>query len=182
MSHKYEAWFCTCGRIHFHPMADLDWMAEDHENRRVLEVCRHCGQIYEQFLTESWYGEGDKPAFDINGHSYHNDDNVLIMENPNYRIYIRKGIMVPMKKGGYADYHFSNGYCNSEQIQKRFGDLWLSAVKEKDPGYFIVDTKRLIKEVRRDYPEEAEEILKSISGYVTGIDWKGTPYEHKWEY
>lgn len=167
MSHKYEAWFCTCGRIHFHPMADLDWMAEDHENRRVLEVCRHCGQIYEQFLTESWYGEGDKPAFDINGHSYHNDDNVLIMENPNYRIYIRKGIMVPMKKGGYADYHFSNGYCNSE-------------VKEKDPDYFIVDTKRLIKEVRRDYPEEAEEILKSISGYVTGIDWKGTPYEHKY--
>ena len=181
MSHKYEAWFCTCGRIHFHPMADLDWMAEDHENRRVLEVCRHCGQIYEQFLTESWYGEGDKPAFDINGHSYHNDDNVLIMENPNYRIYIRKGIMVPMKKGGYADYHFSNGYCNSEQIQKRFGDLWLSAVKEKDPGYFIVDTKRLIKEVRRDYPEEADELLKSISGYVAGINWKGTPYEHKYD-
>ena len=28
MSHKYEAWFCTCGRIHFHPMADLDWMAD----------------------------------------------------------------------------------------------------------------------------------------------------------
>ena len=29
--------------------------------------------------------------------------------------------------------------------------------------------------------EEADEILKSISGYVVGISWKGTPYEHKWD-
>ena len=83
MSHKYEAWFCSCGRIHFHPMDDLDWMSEDHENRRVLEICRNCGHIHEQFLTESIYGDGDKPAFDVNGDDYFNDENVLIMENPN---------------------------------------------------------------------------------------------------
>lgn len=34
--------------------------------------------------------------------------------------------------------------------------------------------KRLIHEVKD------EEILKSISGYVTGIDWSDTPYEIKY--
>ena len=56
MSHKYDVWFCQCGRIHFHPSDDLDWMSEDCENRRVLEVCRNCGHIHEQYLTESFYG------------------------------------------------------------------------------------------------------------------------------
>ena len=181
MSHKYEAWFCSCGRIHFHPMDDLDWMSEDCENRRVLEVCRNCGHIHEQFLTESIYGDGDKPAFDVNGDDYFNDENVLIMENPNYRIYIRKGIKVPMKKGGYADYHFSNGYCNSEKIKETFGDTYIPTIKEKDPDYLTVDTDRLIKEIQQDYPEEADDLLKSISGYIVGISWKGTPYEHKWD-
>ena len=63
---KYDVWFCSCGRIHFHPMDDLDWMSEDCKNRRVLEICRHCGHIYEQYLTKSIYGDGDKPAFDVN--------------------------------------------------------------------------------------------------------------------
>ena len=83
MSHKYDIWFCQCGRIHFHPSDDLDWMSEDCENRRVLEVCRNCGHIHEQFLTESFYGDGDKSSFDINGTDHFNDENVLIMENPN---------------------------------------------------------------------------------------------------
>ena len=156
-------------------------MSEDCENRTVLEICRHCGHIYEQYLTKSIDGDGDKPAFDVNGDNYFNDENVLIMENPNYRIYIRKGIKVPMKKGGYADYHFSNGYCNSEQIQNAFGHTYLPRVKEQDPDYVTVDADRLIKEVQRDYPEEADDLLKSISGYVVGINWKGTSYEHKWD-
>ena len=52
---KYDIWFCNCSRIHFYPISDWDWMSEDHEHRRSIQICRNCGAIYEHFLTEILY-------------------------------------------------------------------------------------------------------------------------------
>ncbi len=71
----------------------------------------------------------------------------------NCRVLMYKGTRVPMKNGDYATSHFNT--------------FWFD-----DQGNREVDTERLIREVKD------EEKLRSISGYITGIDWKGTPYDY----
>ena len=62
-------------------------------------------------------------------------------------------IRVPVKDGDYATCYVANTYFDDE-------------------GHRGADTERLIREVKD------EDKLRSISGYITGIDWKGTPYDY----
>lgn len=102
----------------------------------------------------TWLSEYDD-GFCVN--SCEMNDFELSKENKDdFKVIFSKGIRVPLKTGNYATYHS----C---------GNAWFDEDKKSD-----VDTKRLIHEVKD------EEILKSISGYVTGIDWSDTPYEIKY--
>lgn len=104
--------------------------------------------------TRTWLSEYDD-GFCIN--SCDENDFELSKENKDdFKVIFSTGIRVPLKSGNYATY-YSSGNC------------WFDDDKKSD-----VDTKRLIHEVKD------EEILKSISGYVTGIDWSDTPYEIKY--
>lgn len=178
---KYDIWFCNCGRIHFYPRSDWDWMTEDHEHRRSIQVCRNCGALYEHFLTENgWTNEDGNPSFDLNGYSYHNEDRIVIDEEDQIqrRWYIDKGIKVPLKEGGYADGYWSNIYFNAEYMnQKGYPSDISENCQHKD--CITVDTNKLIKKVKQDYPEIFDDLLYSISGYISGIDWDGTPYSYK---
>ena len=84
-----------------------------------------------------------------------NITDTIIDENDKYetRYIFSTGIRVPMTSGNEAAYHN--------------GNYWTD-----ESGNTVVDTNRLIQKVRD------EDKLKSIAAYVSGINWKGTPYEH----
>ena len=101
----------------------------------------------------TWLSEYDD-GFCIN--SFEENDFELSKEDKDdFKVIFSTGIRVPLKSGNYATYQSSG--------------VWFDDDQKSD-----VDTKRLIREVKD------EEILKSISGYVTGIDWSDTPYEIKY--
>ena len=152
MSKKYEVSFCSCGHIHIMPSEYLDWIQEDYKHRSIIQICRNCGSSYKTFLDE--YFEG---GFVICGCDVEDTE---ILNDPNTRIILQKGIQVPIVEGYCADYYI-NG-------------IWMC-----DGHRVVVDTDRLIRDVQRDYGDEADYILKAISGYVSGINWKGTKYEIK---
>lgn len=179
MSAKYDIWFCDCGRIHFYPRSDWDWMAEDHEHRRSTQICRNCGAIYEHFLTENFDEYEGKPGFDLNGYSYTNLDRIEIdpKDEIQCRFYIDKGIKVPLKEGGYADGHWCGVYFNAEYMNKMGYPSDISETCQHREC-ITVDTERLIHNITYDYKDDAEDLLKCISGYIVGINWDGTKYSH----
>lgn len=182
-SSKFKIWFCTCGRIHFVPMVEFDWLEENCENNRIFEVCRNCGAIRETYLTPHYeYDLGvSTSGYDINSWTYDNED-VIIFEHPMYtrlhHFYFRKGIKVPMVEGGYADCHRGNKYYNSQYMTSMGYSSDISYTCEY-PNCIKVDTEKLIKEIKRDYSEFADDLLYSIIWYNVGIDWSGTKYNHK---
>lgn len=153
---KYNVWFCSCGRIHVMPMEYLDWIQEDYKNRSVIQVCSHCGATYRTFMDT--YEDG----YTVCGDS---PEDIEIFNDPNVRVLIKKGISVPLVRAYDADYHHSH--------------FWWSEGQKHE-----VDTERFIHEVFNNYKyskEEADEVLKSISGFYSGINWKGTKYAKEWE-
>lgn len=177
MSKKYDCWFCECGRIHIMDYEFYDWMQENFEHRCVIRICTNCGANHRVWLTESFYG-----GFDINGADVDLNGKRTIIDTTEfsegfneYKFIFDRGIKVPMKSGGYADYHFHDGYANVDYMREKLGTTYIYEALKKDPLCCTVDVERLIKEVNDD------DIIKSISGYIIGIDWKGTKYEHKWK-
>ena len=163
---KYSCWFCGCGRIHILANDLYDWMTEDYEHRSIVQVCNNCGTSHKIFLSDN--GEG----FDVNAMDLR-DVNIDILRPQECKILFNKGIKVPMKSGGYATYHFHDGYVNVDYIRDKLGTTYIPTALEKDPECTTVDTELLIREVND------EDILQSISGYLVGIDWTGTKYERK---
>lgn len=99
-----------------------------------------------------WLSEGLEEGFYVNGCDMENFE-LKPEDLQNCRIIFDKGIRVPVKDGDYATCYFANTYFDDE-------------------GHRGADTERLIREVKD------EDKLRSISGYITGIDWKGTPYDY----
>ena len=44
--HKYDVWFCHCGRIHVMPNEYYEWLQEDYKNRFILRICQNCGNSW----------------------------------------------------------------------------------------------------------------------------------------
>lgn len=177
---KYDVWFCNCGRIHFFPTEDYEWMMGDPEHRSSVQVCRNCGAIKEHSLADC----GDE--YSINHTGFERQNYINFMESSEYqrRFYMHTGIMVPLKEGGYADayttYSLSHIYMNYKYIQENYHiDDYQQHIKDH-PELFTVDTPKLIREVTKKYQEVADDLLISISGYNSGIDWSGTKYQHIW--
>lgn len=120
--HKYDVWFCHCGRIHVMPNEYYEWLQEDYKNRFILRICQNCGNILKIWLDE--YDDG----YSINSTSI---SNIEFSENElkNCKIITNYGIRVPMKDSFYA-VHFMSGTFLSEF------------------GFTTVDTKKLINEVK----------------------------------
>ena len=149
MSTKYNCRFCSCGRIHIMPAEYMSWLSEDPEKRSIIHVCQNCGATVKIFLDE--YMDG----YAVNCVDYSNVD-LSSEELANTKLLMNEGIKVPVKDGLYATCHNSVTWWDEENGKG---------------GPYSVDTERLIKEVND------EDILNSISKYVVGIDWTGTPYE-----
>lgn len=162
---KYDCWFCDCGRIQVMPDDYYDWMAEDYQHRRVIRICQNCGATRIVWLDT--YMEG----FAVNSTDFRNEE-IQTNGEIEYRIIMNDGIKVPMMNGGYADTHYGCTYINWSYLEKDLGTTYLPAAKEDDPNCTKVDVQRLIR-------ENDPEVIKSISGYLVGIDWTGTPYEWK---
>lgn len=148
---KYDVWFCECGHIHLMPIEYLDWMSENYEHRNIIRVCQNCGETKKMWLTD--YDDELK----INCKDFINFE---MCDNANTRFLLNKGIYVPLINGDCTDY--ATYYCNG---------VWFY-----ESNKCKVNTIQLIKEIQYKYKDKADDILKSISGYVAGIDWTGTDY------
>lgn len=173
MGKNYDCWFCSCGRIHIMESDLFDWLQEKHEKRSVIRVCTNCGANRRVYLTEN--GEG----FDINSFEVNLNGLRTIIDpaedGNEYKFIFDRGIMVPMKRGGYADYHSHHNhmFINTDYMETTLGTTCINTALQQDPLCFTVDTKRLIKEIND------EDIVRSISNYIVGIDWSGTKYERR---
>lgn len=148
---KYSVRFCNCGTIHLMNNDNFDWMEEDFGNRSVVQVCRNCGFTKETYL---------EPYEDGFCHCGHEINEAEFEGDSNHRVIISRGIRIPLNESfGHAAYISpANHY---------FDD---------DGNLCTVDTKRLIEQIKHDYKDDADNILYSIAGYVSGIDWSGTKY------
>ena len=147
---KYDCIFCHCGRIQLMPEEYIDWLSEDWQHRFILRICQNCGTTTKVFLDEYFDGYAIC-ASEVRNVEYKPE------ELANCRIIMDQGIRVPIKNGLYAHYHIGSAWYDENGVG----------------GGKSVDTQRLIREVND------EEKLSSISRYVTGIEWEGTPYEYK---
>lgn len=153
MSDYWSVRFCSCGRIHILPSSCFDWLQEKYQSRKIIQVCQGCGATYSTYLDE--YEDG----YCICGEDL---ENIAICGDPDKIVFINQGFKVPVVDGWYADYHN--------------GSNWFSEGKKVE-----VDTQRLIRDIsdwaKQNNIENVDIILKSIAGYVSGINWKGTKYE-----
>ncbi len=178
---KYDVWFCTCGRIHFFPMEDYEWMMGDPEHRSSVQVCRNCGAIKENSLADC--GDG----YSVNHIGFKRQTYINFMESSEYqrRFYMHTGIMVPLKEGGYADtytmHNLSHSYMNYKYIQENCHSDDCQQYIKDHPEVITVNTPKLICEVTKNYPEIADDLLGSIAGYYSGINWTGTTYQCLWD-
>lgn len=163
MSQRYDVWFCTCGHIHFMPFDVLDWIQYDYRNREAIQVCRSCGAVRKTTLDT--YEECFYICRDIERDS-------KITENIErcVRLFVDNGVSVYLK----------NFDGSTVPALGKLGDKWFGIDFKGNRGYNPVDTLRLIQDIKHNYGEDANDILKSISGYVSGIDWSGTEYEIKY--
>lgn len=149
MSKKYDVWFCRCGTIQLMPEEYYGWLQEDYANRSIIRVCQNCGRVQRVWLSE-W-----EDGFAVNASDI---EDVELTPASNCRILMYKGIRVPMKSGEYATSHFNT--------------YWFD-----DNGSRDVDAEHLIRVIRKSYPDTYDDVLRSIAGYVSGINWNGTPYQ-----
>ena len=146
--HKYDVWFCHCGTLQFMPEEYYNWLQEDYANRTIIRVCQHCGRAQKVWLEP--YDNGY-----CVGATGIKDVEMAPDDLANTRIIFDSGVRVPVKNGEfeYATSYFANRYIYNNE----FAD---------------VDVDRLIRDIND------EEKTQSVAAYLSGIDWKGTPYEH----
>ena len=159
---RYDCWFCGCGRIHIMDNELYDWMAEDHERNHVVRVCNNCGAARRIFLTSNCEG------WDVNGCDVQNTE--IDCTKNHYRFIFSRGIRVPMKEGNDATSHCGNLFIDWDYVTKTYPNHSIYELEKKHPAVITVDTEQLIRNVRDN------EIVRSISGYASGIDWSGTEY------
>lgn len=160
---KYDVWFCRCGHIHLMPSYYLNWIAEDSENRSVVRVCQSCGATYRMWLDKH------EDGLDICG----NDLNDTEIQSSDCKVILNRGIRVPMKSGLYASHHTSAGIWLDDEYN------YNDRCEDEKKFHSTVDTARLIKEIKRDFGACATDVLTSISGYVSGINWDGTSFSYE---
>jgi len=172
---KFDIRFCKCGRIHHMPSDELDWLAKDTKHRAIIRICANCGMAEVVFLSETFNNKFDVNVCDL--------ERYPIKEWNNTKIYYSRGIRVYMKSGKEADTEQSGYFANCDEWTHMNGSGYqpIEAAEKERKDWATVDTERLIDNVKREYKEDADDILKSISGYGSvKIHWKGTKYETDW--
>lgn len=163
MSKRYDVWFCTCGHIHFMPFDVLDWIEDDYINREAIQVCKSCGAFRKTTLDT--YEDGFCICRDTKRDS-------KITENIDrcVRLFVDNGVSVYLK----------NFDGSTISASGKLGNKWFGVNSKGNQEFSSVDTLRLIQDIKHNYREDSDDILRSISGYVSGIDWSGTEYEIKY--
>lgn len=146
-------------------------MSEAYEERSIVNVCTHCGATVRTFLTP--YDDG----FAVNSY----DVKSSCVEGY-IRLVTSSGIPVYMNSGKEADYCFGGYFANSEEWREKTFKSYIPLDKAEANRlpWATVNTKNLIDTVNKMYKEDAESILRSISGYVVRISWDGTDYCNDW--
>lgn len=165
---QYDCWFCHCGRIQVMDYAMYDWLREDHEKRRVIRVCQHCGETRIVWMEPYWDG------YALCSSDFY-DKTITPDDDKEYAFILSKGITVPLMDGHNADCLCARMYCNADYIKEKYNTTDLTWVKENHPESVTVDVERFIAENK-----SKRDILESISGYVAGIDFSGTEFASKY--
>lgn len=160
MLRRYDVWFCTCWHIHFIPSDILDWIKDDYRNREAIQVCNSCGAV--RTTTLDTYEDGFCTCRD-------EKQNFKITKNIErcLKLFVDNGVSVYLK----------NFDGSTVPASGKLGSRWFRVNSKGNQEFSSVDTLRLIQDIKHNYRDDADDILRSISGYVSGIDWSGTDYE-----
>jgi len=171
----YDIQFCSCGRIHVMSFDEIEWLSEDYKNRSIIRACANCGKANVTFLTEGF----EQGTFDVNCCDLERYGNIIWN---NTKLFYSRGIKVYMKSGKEADTEQSGYFANCEEWTHMNGSGYqpIEAAEKERKDWATVDTERLIETIKREYMNDADDILRSISGYAVKIHWEGTKYETDW--
>lgn len=164
---QYYIRFCECGRIHYISKEAFDWMEMKPSKRRILHFCQNCGTV--QFLyLEKYMGELHLYIEEIHD-SFEFGGEGLGFE---YKVLGDVGLLAMGNNGSWINY--AEWYEGVDTFYTEEGWTTFSA------EWFIKDVKLAYGPDRRMFTGKdnmAEDLLKAISSYKSGINWKGTPYE-----
>lgn len=187
---KFLINFCSCGRIHFIKMDDVEKALL--EDKDILFVCQGCGNT--SFIGADKTVIDNETAFNIYKYTKNKDFEItpkdfepfiLTHKDTSYRKPISK-IMFSQGKtvfmlNGFAANYYANGFYRDTWFTD-FDDLKKKGITEEDIKCILdkweyesttVDMTRLINDL-------SEDELKELSGYaINAFDWSGTKYERK---
>ena len=179
---KFLINFCSCGKIHFIKMDDVDTaLINDHN---ILFVCGGCGNaafigadktIIDNKTTFELYQFCKNKDFEITAKDFESFDG-----KPISKIIFSRGKHVFMKNG-YVANHYHNGFYRDTWFTG-FDDLKKKGITEEEIKNILnkweyesstVDMNQLLNDLSDDE-------LKELSGYaIDAFDWTGTKYERK---
>lgn len=184
---KFLINFCSCGRIHFIKMEDIDKSLL--EDKDILFVCQGCGNT--SFIGGNEAVIDNETAFNMYVHSQNKNFEITSKDSdfelhldsyykPIFKIIFSQGKTVYMKSGYAADY-YCNGFYRDTWFTG-FDNLKKKGITEEEIKDIIdkweyesstVDMNRLLLDLTNDE-------LKELSSYsVNGLDWTGTKYERR---
>ena len=166
---KFDIVFCNCGRIHAH-VHDYDWLAEDWKNRSLVNICTNCGAATRTFLEPYEEDSFTVNCVDLKDVSF--EGMTRVRASSGIRIYNLSGKLINERRGGFFVNH-----KQMREIEESGEFIPLHDADRFRKPWITVDTERLIDNVRRDYNEAADDILRAISGYGVPIHWENTSYE-----
>lgn len=166
---KFNITFCRCGRIHVAEHG-YDWLAKDWKNRSLVNVCTNCGAT-----TSTTLSPYEEESFTVNCVDLRDESFEGLV-----RIRVSSGIRVYNLSGKLINERRDRFFVNHKQmleVEETGEFMPLHEADKLRKPWITVDTERLIADVQREYKDDADAILRTISGYSVPIHWENTPYE-----
>ncbi len=164
MNMKFIAYFCNCGRIHFLPASDADFLAEDPGNNEVIFICENCGCV--RRVTADVSKDGKVSICFAVMNKYAEPVKCRVRSANGIQLYMLSGTKV---NALFGDYFF---YSKAEYCETEFRDLGQDITQGKP--YAMVNGARLVDDLRKDnkFTVEARvEAIKAVNSGVSNIRW-----------
>ena len=170
LKNKYDISICMCGRIHVREW-HYNWLADDHKNRAIVNICANCGRVKILKLVED-------ESMCANG--FRLEPSVLMDGELDFegttKISLSEGISVFMKSGKVANLYARGNFVNTSELPPHtsFTDIHAAHINRAD--WAMVDTERLINDIESSYDDKSKSIIHAIKPYCH-ISWDGTKYK-----
>jgi hypothetical protein len=161
MNMNFVAYFCNCGRIHFLPASDTDFLAEDPGNNEVIFICENCGCV--RRVTADVSKDGKVSICFVMMNKYAEPVKCRVRSANGIQLYMmgEDGRKVDALFGNYFFYS-RMAYCETE-----FGDLGQDIAQGKP--WAMVNGARLLDDLRKENEFTVEACVKAIKAVNSGV-------------